>query len=254
MRGRCGGEAAFRQAIIDGEIEEVENPENPSGPLYYKVVTYRKTESTGQKKVIQTKKNKDTMDLEEAMDLDFDMVDLGWSFKGSNKALQNIASESSGTGQLAQANASANGQTNASSSGQAIALPNGPSTVAMAQAKPLPIEDMKERDKLMLKVEQALQGASFALLKAAKVVAHCPMNALGKRQRDSINEHMGIVKQKEAMLKHLVVYGSLPNATGPMELASLKELLKEFHEDFSTLRKATEMAAPLMKPDAPLAH
>ena len=73
---------------MDGEIEEVENPDNNGGPNLFRFVMFKATEKISHQKKIETDKGK-----YESKDFyfTFDDVDLGWTMKASSKALQNIA-------------------------------------------------------------------------------------------------------------------------------------------------------------------
>ena len=74
--------------MLDGDIEEVENPQNPNGPsFFFRLVMLKATEKVGHKKEVETDKAK-----HDANDLAFrsDDVDLGWKWKAISKALQNI--------------------------------------------------------------------------------------------------------------------------------------------------------------------
>ena len=85
---------------MDGEIEEVENPDNTGGPNLFRFVMFKATEKVSHKKKLEIGKAKnDATDF----DFTFDDVDLGWTMKASSKALQNIAAGnrfSSDTGEL----------------------------------------------------------------------------------------------------------------------------------------------------------
>ena len=45
--------------MVDGEIEEVENPKNPSGPSLFRFVMFKATEKVSHKKKVETDKAKD---------------------------------------------------------------------------------------------------------------------------------------------------------------------------------------------------
>jgi hypothetical protein len=66
--------------LLDGDIEEVENPQNPSGPSLFRLVIFKAIE----KVKAETHKAK-----EDAGDFDFafDDVDLGWAMEGQQQSI-----------------------------------------------------------------------------------------------------------------------------------------------------------------------
>ena len=143
---------------MDGEIEEVENPVNPSGPSLFRFMMLKATEKVSHKKKVETDKAKDdTNDC----GLTFDDVDLGWTMKASSQALPNTASCLS-MGSSAMSNA-------ASASG--ASTPDKPVQASGKPGPPLAIEDAKERDKPLRKIEAALMGSYGLSLKLSKAIA-----------------------------------------------------------------------------------
>ena len=220
--------------MLDGDIEEVENPDNPSGQSLFRFTVYKATESTLHKKKVVTDKTKnDGQDF----DFSFDDVDIGWNFKGSNKALQAIASQASGPGQCPPTLQP--GQ--ASGSGSNIPQPQ-------PQKPPLALEDAKDKDKLMCKVEEAVKGCYALLLKASKVSAHLPATSMGNKHKASLTEFVDLIKEQETILKNITITGCMPMSNVPMDVRGLKTVLKDFQNCFNDLKQALDMATPLLKP------
>ena len=164
------------------------NPENPSGPSLFRFVMFKATEKVSHKKKVETDKAKDdTSDF----DLTFDDVDLGWRMKASNQALQNTAAGMS-MGSSAMSNA-------ASASG--TGAPDKPVQAIGQPGPPLAIEDAKERDRPLYKVEVALKGSYGLSLKLSKVIAQLPATALGSKHRGSLEEIDIVVKEQEPLLR-----------------------------------------------------
>ena len=74
-----------------------------------------------------------------------------------------------------------------------------------------------------------------------------PQNALGKRQKETIDEHWKICKEKEMILRHIAVHSELPGHNAKVIASALSGIRKEFHEDFTELKQAVAMAQPLLK-------
>ena len=178
---------------MDGEIEEVENPDNPGGPSLFRFVMFKASEKVTHTKV-ETDKAKDDAN---AFDFTFDDVDLGWAMKASSKALQNIAAgnhfSSDTLGNSAMSNdANAAGTEIPAKPVQANGKPWGP---------PLAIEDAKERDRLFCKVEEALKGSYVLSLKLGRVVAQLPATILASTHKASL-EKMDIVWEGAGVTAH----------------------------------------------------
>ena len=225
---------------MGGEIEEVENPDNPGGPSLFRFVMFKGTEKVSHSKKVETDKAKnDANDF----DFTFDDVDLGWTMKASCNALQNIAAGnhlSSGTwGSSAMSNAANAGGTDIPAKPvQASEKPWGP---------PLAIEDAKERGKLLCKAEEALKGSYILSLKLNKVVAQLPATILASTHKASL-EKMDIVgKEQESQLRHISIHGALPGQSRFIGINELKNVLKIFHLHFDDVKKAVEMATPLLR-------
>jgi len=225
---------------LDGEIQEVENPDDPAGPPYFKFTVYSAMEKSMHRKKLEYDacKNKD-----DAMDFTLDELDFGLDMKETGKSLRAIADKArSGNGHSAGSSiGSASGQ-----SGGSVAQPmadNGNGT----KPKPLPIEDAKEKDKLMLKVEEATRGCSSLLLKAAKAQANLPTTGTGKRSKAMLAEAVGPVEIWEPKLKHLAIHGCWPGHSEAPAVPQLAQDLKDFQTAFDDLKQALEVAAPLLK-------
>jgi hypothetical protein len=181
--------------LIKKEIEEVENPENSGGPTMYRYTVYTETEGTTHKKVIQQNKDKvmDPMDL----DFAFDEVPLGWQFKASSNALADMAA---GKQALPMRSVSSANQ----SSGSQDPLP----TVSKPVEKELlPIEDAKEKDKLLIKAEEALKGNASLILKAKKIIKALPATALAKKHCQNLEELKVAVESFSAKLENITIDG-----------------------------------------------
>jgi len=123
---------------------------------------------------------------------------------------------------------------------QPVALP--PSST------PLPLEDAKEMDKLNCKVDEAMRAMAKMSVDAERMMVALPQNALGTRQKDTIEELLKICKDKETTLRHIAVHGRLPGHTAKINVGALRAIVEEFHNDFSGLKQAFQMAQPLLKP------
>ena len=218
--------------MVKKEIEEVENPENSGGPTMYRYTVYTETEGTTHKKVIQQNKDKvmDPMDL----DFAFDEVPLGWQFKASSNALADMAA-----GKRALPMRS---ESNAQSSGSQEALP----TVPKKEKELLPIEDAKEKDKLLIKAEEALKGNAGLILKAKKIMKALPATALAKKHSHHLEELKVAVENFNAKLENITIDGTLPEDSQPVSMATLKELLKDSWAHSKDLSQACIMAQALM--------
>ena len=225
---------------MDGDIEEVENPDNPGGPSLFRFVMFKASEKVTHTKKVEIDKAKD--DASE-FDFTFDDVDLGWTMKASSKSLQNIAAGSQLSSGTLESFAMSNA---ANASGTRI-----PAKPVQASDKPwdppLAIEDAKERDRMLCKTEEALRGSYGLSLKLSKVITQLPATVLGSTHKASL-EKMDIVgKEQESQLRHISIHGTLPGQSRLIGVNELKTLIKSFQLHFDDLKKAVEMAAPLLK-------
>lgn len=205
-------------------------PDNPTGPSLYRFTVYKTTTSTVHRKKVTMDKSKDPTD---DMDFSFDDVDIGWNFKSSTKALQAMAS---GQGQHKALGSDSSG------SGHPMPLPSVPQP-----QHTLAIEDAKEKDKLLTKVEEAVRGCNGLLLKAAKVIAQLPNSGLGNKHKSNLQEFVEVVREYEEKLKHITIHGMLPKSSTPIDVPALKRILKEFQSHFVDLKQSVDMAVPLLK-------
>ena len=161
-------------------------------------------------------------------------MDLDWGFKGSGKSGNALARELGGH----------------SSSSSTLPAPVHQPVVHHGVAPgpaPLPLEDAKELDKLLCKVDEAMRAMAKMSVDAERVTVALPQNALGKRQRETIEEHWNMCNDKEATLRHIAVHNRLPGHTAKITATALSGIVKEFHEDFTGLKQAVATAQPLLK-------
>jgi hypothetical protein len=218
------------EALMDGEILEVDNPDDPSGPSFFQFNTYVAKEKQLHKKLFSYDKTK-AKDGGEDKDFSLDHLDFSLNLKERTNTVRAIANDRSRT---------VASQSSGSGSGSGSAPTQAP-------AKPLAIEDAKEKDKLMIKVEEAYKGASQLLLKAAKTQAHLPTTGTGKKSKAMVAEAVSAVEAWEPKLKHLAIHGCWPGHSQPPVLAKLSDDLKDFAAAFDDLKQSLEMAAPLLK-------
>ena len=82
---------------------------------------------------------------------------------------------------------------------------------------PLAIEDVKDRDRLLYKVEEALRGSYVLSLKFSKVIARLPATILGSRHKASLEDMDIVMKEREPLLKHLAInVGLCPARARPL--------------------------------------
>ena len=67
------------------------------------------------------------------------------------------------------------------------------------------IEDVKDWDRLLYKVEEALRGSCVLSLKLSKVIAHLPATILGSRHKASLEDMDIVMKERESLLKHIAI-------------------------------------------------
>jgi len=229
---------------MDGEILEVDNPDDPSGPSFFQFNTYVAKEKQMHKKLFSYDKTK-AKEGGEDKEFSLDHVDFSLNLKERTKTVRAIANDRSRTG-ASQSNASL-------SNGSGSGLGNEPSSSnapIQAPAKPLAIEDAKKKDKLMIKVEEAYKGASQLLLKAAKTQANLPATGTGRKSKAMVAEAVSAVELWEPKLKHLAIHGCWPGHSQPPAVAKLSDDLKDFAAAFDDLKQSLEMAAPLLKSKA----
>ena len=215
---------------MDGEIEEVENPVNPSGPSLFRFVMFKATEKVSHKKKVETDKAEDdTNDF----GLTFDEVYVGWTVEASSQALQNTAAGMS-LGSSAMSNA-------ASASG--ISTLDKPVQASGKPGPPLAIEDAKERGRLLRKIEAALMGSSGLSLKLSKVIAQSPATVLGSNGKANMQDVETAVKEQESLLTHIIVNGTLPGQSSFIGVNDLTNVTKPFHVHLDDLTKAVDMAS-----------
>jgi hypothetical protein len=171
-------------------------------------------------------------------DLSFDDMGLDFGFTGSGRSGTALAMEL-GTGAGVSV-------TVAQPVAQAVAQPVAP---APAPA-PLPLEDAKELDKFLCKVDEAMRAMARMSVDTERVSVALPQNALGKRQKETIDEHWKICKEKEVTLRHIAVHNKLPGHNAKVTASALKAILNEFHDDYTELKQAVAMAQPLLKSSA----
>ena len=187
-------------------------------------------EGTVHSKKIALDKSKDSG----SNDISFDAMEFDWSFKASGKSGNALAGEVSG---------------GLSSGSGPAPQPVAPQPVALPpSATPLPLEDAKEMDKLNCKVDEAMRAMAKMSVDAERMMVALPQNALGTRQKDTIEELLKICKDKEVTLRHIAVHGRLPGHTAKINVGALRAIVEEFHSDYSGLKQACQMAQPLLKP------
>ena len=125
--------------------------------------------------------------------------------------------------------------------------PDKPAQAIGKPGPPLAIEDVKDRDRLLYKVEEALRGSYVLSLKLSKVIAHLPATILGSRHKASLEDMDTVMKERESLLKHKAINGALPGQSTAIGVHELKNVLESCQVHFDDLRKALDMAAPLLK-------
>ena len=222
------------QALYSKEVEEVENPENPHGPTMYRYTVYTETEGTKHKKVIQQDKDKvmDPMDL----DFSFEEVDLGWQFKASTNALADMAAGKKALPKRLESSGSLAIGSHASGSQDPVATMHNP----------LAIEDAKEKDKLLIKAEEAYRGNGAIVFKAKKIIKALPATPLAKKHCANLEELKAAVEGFTGQLESITINGTMPDDTRPVSVATLKELLKDSWAYTKDLSQACLMAQALM--------
>jgi hypothetical protein len=229
MMAKYGGLAMFKEALKEGEIEEVENPEG--GPPLYQVVTYSAEEATVHRKKISLDKSKSDNNQE---DMSFDDMDTEWGFKKSGKTQAQLVNELGNIDTLSRSQAPPPNASGSSGSGGA----------------PLPIEDAKEWDRLQCKLEEALRSFAKMSVSAEKAIGALASSGLGLKHRDTVQELLTVAKDKRDTLHHIAVHGCVPGQVAKLGVVGLRAIVAEFHTDFKSLQQAVQMAQPLMKKDS----
>jgi len=201
---------------MDGEILEVDNPDDPESPSNFQFSTSVATEKQTHKKLFSYDK---TEAKEGDSDKEFSLyhLDFSLSLKQRTKTVRAIAHDRSKTA-ASQSNASL-GNGNGSGLGNDSSSRQLP---VQAPAKPLAIQDAKQKERLMIKVEEAYKGATQLLLKAAKAQANLPITGTGKRSKATVAEASAPVELWEPKLKHLTIHGCWPGQCDPPTLAPAK--------------------------------
>ena len=110
---------------------------------------------------------------------------------------------------------------------------------------PLAIENAKERDRLLCKVEEALKGSYGLALSLSKVIAQLPATVLSSKHKGS-QEAMDIAAiEQESRLEH--INGALPGQSTAIGVHELKNVLESCQVHFDDLKKALGMVTPLLK-------
>ena len=112
---------------------------------------------------------------------------------------------------------------------------------------PLAIEDAKERGKLLCKVEEALKGSYGLSFNLSKVIAQLPATVLSSKHKGSREEMDIVVSEQESRLERIAINGALPGQSTAIGVHELKNVLESCQVHFDDLRKASDMAAPLLK-------
>jgi hypothetical protein len=224
----------YFEALVNKEIEEVLDPENPTGPTMFKYKIFSETEATVHKKMIKLAKEKD-----DPMDLDFNFedIDLGWNFKTTSNALADLAA-----GKLSKPLPMAEAPSGRVASGTGSSgSQDKPKSSAM-----LAIEDAQERDKLLIKAEEAIKGCVNVLFKAKKVITSLPATLLAKKHKEQVSELKTKVAELCEALESVTINGTLPGSDELVPLAKLKEMLKDLFSNSKQLAQACVMAQTLM--------
>ena len=95
---------------------------------------------------------------------------------------------------------------------------------------------------------EAVTGCYALLLKASKVSAHLPPTVMGNKHKANLIEFVELIKEQEAILKHITITGCMTMSNVPMDVRGLKAVLKDFQNCFNDLKQALDMATPLLKP------
>ena len=225
---------AYVQALVNKEIEEVLDPENPNGPTMFKYKVFTESDATVHRKAIRMCKEKDDpMDL----DFNFDDIDLGWNFKTSSNALADLAAGKLNK-PLPMADAPSGKAASGTGSTGSQDKPKGTAYLA--------IEDAQERDRLLIKAEEAVKGCVNVLFKAKKVITTLPPTLLAKKHKEQVTELRANVAGMSEALESVTINGKLPGSDVQVPLGKLKEMLKDLFCNSKQLAQACVMAQTLM--------
>ena len=198
----------------------------------YKWAEYTAEECTKTTRTLLKDKSKAAQSIDD-LDFSFHDLDIGWEFKTSDKALKNMVKQRQGPG------------TGASASSAEVPVPAPVPT--RVKNTPLALEDAKERDKTMLKLEEALKNTPHLTLKAKRLTVVLPETTLGKDHNKKIESQKEVIDKLYTQLETVSLYGTLPGGADPIELDKLKEIIKEFHEEFELMQNFVKMASVLVK-------
>ena len=84
-------------------------------------------------------------------------------------------------------------------------------------------------------------------MKLTKVIAQLLAAILGSKYKGSLEEIDIVVKEQASLLKHIAINGTLPGQSRAIGVDELKNVLESCQVHFDDLRKALDMAAPLLK-------
>ena len=99
----------------------------------------------------------------------------------------------------------------------------------------------------MCTTEEALKGSHGVALKLSKAIALLPATVLGSKHKGSQEEMDIVVSEQESRLEHIAINGALPGQSTAIGVHELKNVLESCQVHFDDLRKALDMAAPLLK-------
>ena len=95
-------------------------------------------------------------------------------------------------------------------SASACASPAKPVQASGKPGPPLAIEDVKDRDRLLYKVEEALRGSHGVALELSKAIAQLPATVLGSKHKGSLAEIDIVVTEQESPLEDIAINGTRP--------------------------------------------
>ena len=176
----------------------------------------------------------DKMDL----DFSFEDVDLGWHFKSFTDALTKmVVGKKTPLKRLES--------TGSQASGSQASGTHEPLQVQQANEQ-LAMEDAKENDKLLIQAEEAARSNAAIICKAKKIVKALPPTVLAKMHCKHLDELKVAMEQHTAQLESITMNGTMPDDSGLVSMAILKDLLQESWANTKDLSKACIMAQALM--------
>ena len=125
--------------------------------------------------------------------------------------------------------------------------PDKPVQASGKPGPPLAIEDAKERDRLLRKIEAALMGSYGLSLRLSKVSAQSLATALGSNDKVNTQDMEVAVKEQESLLTHIIVNGTLPSQSSFIGVNELKNVINSLHVHFSAVKKAVGTAGKGVK-------